>query len=240
MNPTGTNPAPIDEYQNPSTSDINEINTPEPIQPGSGPSGSDHAPEGVCVTVPDHHLDGSGESAPAAFDQGSFQPGPLDLEEGELETGIYIPALQVTMKNIQALKNATLEEGGMSPDEIDRLRDPAPARCSLDMSDTHLVKALRHFIYSTNTSRDHYETIRKVDMAAHPDDEFLSFDQAKRTLKKISGVVAMRHDMCTSSCTAFTGAYSDLNACSYCSAPRYHANGRPRRQFTTIPIGPVL
>jgi hypothetical protein len=133
--------------------------------------------------------------------------------EGELETGIYIPVLQATMNNIQALKNARLEESGMAPDDVDRLRDPEPARCTLDMSDTHLVKALRHFIYSTDTSRDHYETIRKVDMAAYPGDEFLSFDQARRTLKKISGVVPMKHDMCISSCAAFTGTYSDLNTC---------------------------
>jgi hypothetical protein len=144
------------------------------------------------------------------------------------------------MKNIHALKNATLEEGGMAPDDIDRLRDPESTRCTLDMSDTHLVKTLRHFVYSADTSREHYEIIRKVNMAAYPDDDFLSFDQAKRTLKKISGVVPMRHDMCTSSCAAFTGAYSDLEKCPYCSAPRYHADGRPRRQFTTIPIGPVL
>jgi hypothetical protein len=103
----------------------------------------------------------------------------LEPEEGEWDTGIYIPALQVTTENIHALKNATLEEGGMEPDKINRLRNPDLARCSLDMSDTHLVKALRHFIHSTDTSRDHYETIRKVDMAAYPGNEFLSFDQAK-------------------------------------------------------------
>ena len=59
-------------------------------------------------------------------------------------------------------------------------------------------------------------------------------------LKKISGVVAMKRDMCISSCAAFTGMYLDLDKCPYCGAPRYQTNGRPRRQFTTIPIGPVL
>ena len=62
-------------------------------------------------------------------------------------------------------------------------------------------------------------------MAAYPGDKFLSFDQAKRTLKKISDVMPMKHNMCISSCAAFTGVYSDLNACPYCSAPRYHKNG---------------
>ena len=139
---------------------------------------SDHNPEGVCI--PNHGPEVSENSGPAASNQGSFQPAPLELEEGKMDTGIYIPALQVTTKNIQALKNATLEESGMAPTDIEWLRDPEPAaRCNLDMSDTHLVKALRHFIYSTDTSHNHYETIRKVDMAAYPGDKFLSFDQAK-------------------------------------------------------------
>jgi hypothetical protein len=64
-------------------------------------------------------------------------------------------------------------------------------------------------------------------MAVHPDNKFLSFDQAKQTLKKISDVMTMRHNMCTSSCAAFTGMYLDLNVCPYCSAPHYHANGQP-------------
>ena len=79
-----------------------------------------------------------------------------------------------------------------------------------------------------------------MDMATYPGDKFLSFDQAKRTVEKISGVVPMKHDMCTSTCAAFTGTYLDLDKRPYCSEPRYHADGRPQRQFTTIPIGLVL
>ncbi|KAF8229827.1 hypothetical protein L208DRAFT_1164777, partial [Tricholoma matsutake] len=151
-----------------------------------------------------------------------------------------IPALQITMNNIQALKNVTLDESSMAPDDIDRLRDPQPAFLGLDMSNTHLIKSLRHFIYSTDTSCDHYEIICKVTMAAYPDDKFLSFDQAKRTLKKLSGVVPITHDCCISSCAAFTGVYSDLDACLYCNIPCYDNNGKPCRQFTTIPIALVL
>lgn len=126
-----------------------------PIQGGVGHS--DHDLEGVCA--PNHRLNGLEEAGPVALNRDSFQPAPLELELGEPDTGIYIPALQVTMENIRALKNAALEEGKMSTDDINRLRDPELGRCPLDMSDVHLVKALRHFIYSTGTSRDHYETI---------------------------------------------------------------------------------
>ena len=50
-------------------------------------------------------------------------------------------------------------------------------------------------------------------MAAYPGNEFSSFDQANQTLKEISGVVPIKHDMCTSSCAAFTGMYSSLDTC---------------------------
>ncbi|KAF8229219.1 hypothetical protein L208DRAFT_1079798, partial [Tricholoma matsutake] len=151
-----------------------------------------------------------------------------------------IPALQITMNNIQALKNTTLDGSGMAPDDIDRLRDPQPAFCGLDMLDTHLIKSLWHFIYSMDTSCNHNEMIHKVNMTAYPDDKFLSFDQAKQALKKLSGVASIRHDCCISSCAAFTGAYSDLDACPYCNTPCYDNNGKPCRQFTIIPIGQVL
>ena len=177
----------------------------------------------------------------ADTNQGSFQPPTLPLDEGEpVETGIYIPALQITMNNIQALKNATLNRSGMAPEDIDWLRDPQPAFCGLDMSDTHLIKSLQHFIYSTDTSCDCYKIIHKINMAAYPDDKFLLFDQAKWILKKLSGVVPIRHNCCISSCAAFTGMYSDLDACPYCKAAHYDDNGKPCRQFTMIPIGPVL
>ena len=123
-----------DEDQDASIPDVNEIDSLTPPA-----STSDHDPKGA-------HSDGSEESGPTAPNPGSFQLAMLELEEGELDTGIYIPALQVTMKNIQALKNASLEDSGMAPNDINRLRDPESAHCALDMSDTHLVKALRHFI----------------------------------------------------------------------------------------------
>ena len=230
MNPTGASPDGDQTFPAVDDDAIGDQN----------PDGDQHTPVNE-IDAPDHHPEGERDpnQRPDA-DQESFRPPILEPDEGEPDTGIYIPALRITMNNIQALKNATLDESGMAPDDVNRLRDPQPASCGLDMSDIHFIKSLRHFIYSTDTSRDHYETIRKVNMAAYPDDEFLSFDQAKRTLKKLSGVVPIRHDCCISSCAAFTGAYSDLDACPYCDAPRYDNNEKPSRQFTTIPIGPVL
>jgi len=210
MNPTGTN---LDGDQT-----VPTVNND--MMDDQNPDGDQHTPLPTIheINTPDHHPEGlcDPNQCPNA-DQESFQPPTLDSDEGEPDTGIYISAPQITMNNIQALKYATLDESGMAPDDVDQLRDPQPAFCSLDMSDTHLIKSLQHFIYSTDMTCNHYEMIHKVNMAAYPDDQFLSFDQAKQTLKKLSGVVPIRSDCCISSCATFTGAYSDLDACSYCN-----------------------
>ena len=62
--------------------------------------------------------------------------------EGEANIGIYIPTLQVIMKNIQALKDVTLKEGRMGLGDINCLKDPKQACFILDMLDIHLVKVL--------------------------------------------------------------------------------------------------
>src|SRR6201996_7798528 len=47
--------------------------------------------------------------------------------------------------------------------------------------------------------------------------------------------------MCTKSCVAFTGPYSDLESCPRCSEPRYFPGStKAQKQFSTVPIGPVV
>ena len=57
----------------------------------------------------------------------------------------------------------------------------------------------------------------------------------------ISGVVPLEHDMCTNSCVAYTGPYSNLENCPCCAELRYIAGStKPQKQFLMIPIGPVI
>lgn len=57
----------------------------------------------------------------------------------------------------------------------------------------------------------------------------------------ITGVVPIIHDMCVDTCVGFTGPFDALDACPKCSQPRYHPGTKNgRRQFSTIPIGPVI
>ena len=81
----------------------------------------------------------------------------------------------------------------------------------------------------------------------YPDAHTWTYDQMKQTLADLTGVVPVMTDMCSETCVAFTGPYSDLCSCPECSAPRYETISRgnklvtvPRRQALTIPIGPQI
>jgi len=134
----------------------------------------------------------------------------------------------------------------MDERDIQRLRD-APHEFPFDVEDADFLFVLRAFLSVTNASQETYNSFRAAALARHPDNPFLSFDQMKRRVEQISGVVPIVHDMCINSCAAFTGPFSDRDLCPICSAPRYDPikfarSGAqiPQRQFNTIPIGPIL
>ena len=170
----------------------------------------------------------------------SIQPDPV--EQGGPNTGTHLPSFQVTESFLEALRNATLENSGMELADIARLCKPRPNSIDLlDSSNRHLLKSIRHFLNNADASRDHYENTRRIDMLTYPDDPFLSFNQVKKCVESLSGVVPIRHDMCLNSCLAFTGPYAELDTCPICSTRRHDPKtNKPYRHFTTIPIGPVI
>ncbi|PFH49418.1 hypothetical protein AMATHDRAFT_147692 [Amanita thiersii Skay4041] len=50
--------------------------------------------------------------------------------------------------------------------------------------------------------------------------------------------------MCSNSCVAYTGPFSECEVCPFCQAPRYHLRNsnkpQPVQRFYTIPLGPQL
>ena len=170
-----------------------------------------------------------------------IQPDPL-VQEGDDEVSssiIHLPDLQTTQQFVDALGLASLETSGMQEEDIDGLRDPGPV---LDLKDpSPLLRSLRHFINNASSSRAHYSAIREIELLNNPDDDFLSYDKVKRRIRWLSGVVPLEHDMCPSSCQAYTGPYSELEVCPRCSTTRYFpGTTTPRKRFTTVPIGPVI
>jgi hypothetical protein len=160
----------------------------------------------------------------------------------DLALGLNSPIdeLKKTAHFIDALRGATLEQSNMQPEDIERLRaaEPDPR---LDVMDNHFVKALNLFLSTTNASRTTYDNIRSGMMRCYPDDPFLSFWQVKRRVEQLSGVVPIFYDMCLDTCVGFTGPLVDRDCCPMCGKNRYRSGTRePMRQFTTIPLGPVI
>ncbi|KAH8996454.1 hypothetical protein EDB86DRAFT_2778691, partial [Lactarius hatsudake] len=152
---------------------------------------------------------------------------------------IHMPELQRTQEFIDLLRSSVLEDTGMLAEDIESLRNPGPGYEFVDSSP--LLRSLRHFINNATASRSHYDKIRVIERLHRPDDLIMSFDQVKRRVRWLSGVVPIEHDMCVNSCVAFTGPYRILGACPRCSEPRYSpGTSKPQKRFTTIPVGPII
>ena len=218
----------------------------------AGPSNLDAGPSDLGAHE-DHDLGGddfrvpSPEPPPCDNDAGqsgqrhSIEPDPLEQEPTDDSPGVAIrlPNLQATQGFIDALRAASLENSAMKQEDIESIRDPGPV---LDLKDpSPLLRSLRHFINNSGSSRAHYESIREIELLNNPSDVFMTFDQVKRRLLWLSGVVPLEHDMCPNTCVAYTGPYEELVACPRCPLTRYFPNSTtPRKRFTTVPIGPVI
>ena len=66
----------------------------------------------------------------------------------------------------------------MQDDDIVSLREPGPDRKLLNPSP--LLRSVRHFVNNDQSSREHYETLQKIELLHNPGDPMLSFDQVKR------------------------------------------------------------
>ncbi|KAH9022586.1 hypothetical protein EDB84DRAFT_1274524 [Lactarius hengduanensis] len=169
----------------------------------------------------------------------NIQPDPLEHRDEDIVTPIHLPDLQTTQQFIDLLCTAVLDESVTDPEDLYNLRNPEPPLEFLDPSP--LLRSLRHFINNAGASRDHYDNIRAIELLNNPKDDFLSFDQVKRRIRHLSGVISLEHDMCPDSCIAYTGPYGDLDSCPRCHASRYHPDSRrARKRFSTVPIGPVI
>ena len=160
-------------------------------------------------------------------------------EDRDIVATIQLPQLQIAQQYIELLRSATLDLSGMLADDIANLRNPGQDYMLTDPSP--LLRSIRHFVNNSTASRKHYELMRTIERLHRPDDPILSFDQVKRRVRWLSGVVPVEHDMCVNSCLAFTGPRDTLDTCSHCGESRYClGTTKPQKRFTTVPMGPVI
>jgi hypothetical protein len=154
---------------------------------------------------------------------------------------VLLPNLQTTQGYINTLRAAVLEGSGMEQEDIDNLRRPEPVE-SLD-DPSPLLRSLWHFVNNDLASQDHCDTTRRIELLNNPDSAFLSYDQVKRRLRWLMGVVPIEYDMCPNTCIAYTGPCTLLESCpcsTFCTSRYILGTRTAQRHFSTIPIGPVI
>ncbi|KAL6303322.1 hypothetical protein BKA93DRAFT_735348, partial [Sparassis latifolia] len=158
-----------------------------------------------------------------------------------------IEEIRIADEFIRILKEATLENSGLDTETINRLRHPIEA--PLDIDDPDMLLSLEVFLSVTNASQDTYTSVCTAILRRYPDNTICTFDQVKRKVAELSGVVPLIHHMCVNTCIAYTGPFTELENCPKCGEALYDdqklavTNSKrrvARQEFHTIPIGPQL
>lgn len=159
------------------------------------------------------------------------------LNLDELFESATLGTIKTALEYIQELKTASLDDGHLTPDVLERLRNPPSSPVDLTQDER---LSLELFLSIQNSAQQVYVSIKKAIERRYPDSHILSYDQAKQLTAEISGIYHISDHMCINSCLAYTGPLSALDTCPICSEPRFDSHHQPQRIFNTIPIGPQL
>ena len=166
--------------------------------------------------------------------------------EPELEAAT-LDDLNISLSFINSIRSATLDNGGLDDETIERLRNPPEGPPDVDNPD--LILAIKIFLATTKASQDTYTDVGEVISERFPDCDFFSLDRLKRRIRNLTGITPLFYDMCDNSCIGFTGPFADLTHCPHCGTLRYDSikydasDGEirvPCKTFLTIPLGPQL
>jgi len=206
------------------------FSTPRPPSPPTPPP-----PSPVPPGFDDDSPNSSGRNTPSNDDDNNDYP-PCRL-----------PAMNLSVDFIRMVREATLGSQ-FSVKELAVLRDPQEHESSL-IDDPYLKHSIQNFIDLLGCAQDKYSAVRRNLRELDPNIPMLSYDQVKRRVRNLSGIVTWEHHMCVKGCVGFTGPLADLEHCPDCGQPRYdqkkleESDGLlkvPRKVFTTFPVGPQI
>ncbi|KAI5885717.1 uncharacterized protein SCHCODRAFT_01342189 [Schizophyllum commune H4-8] len=250
-----------DELEEHARGELQPHSNPEPsqrLQPGvlmeTNESAEAHELGGDnCETEDSTELDVNGNAPPDSDREDSRDADvPDELRDAETSAPRFNPVLddlKISQNFIELLQNASLESDvePLPDDVIHRLRNPPTHPPTIEDSDH--AYSLDLFFALTDASEDAYNNARKAYLRRHPNSKVLSFYEVKKLVRELSGIVEVKRDMCDNSCIGYTGPYRDLDHCPYCGESRYEPTAssgkrsrkkRPRKQFTTILLGPQI
>ncbi|KAJ3570411.1 hypothetical protein NP233_g4419 [Leucocoprinus birnbaumii] len=123
---------------------------------------------------------------------------------------------KTTLQFINLLRSATLETSGLSEDEIYHIDNPRSRVLPDVKKKPWLEYALKIFIALRNSPKNLYDAIHTAAITTFPDIDFPSYSQVNKLTNCVNGVAPIFHDMCRSSCIAFTGPFENLDNCPDC------------------------
>ena len=142
------------------------------------------------------------------------------------------------------VRAATLESQ-LSVEELDVLPGPLELDSSPE-DDPYLRCFVQNFIDLMGCSQDTYSNVCQNVLELFPNAPVLSYDQVKRRVQKLSGVVTWEHHMCVNGCVGFTSPFAELKTCPTCGKHCYDQKKlevtdgivkEPCKIFTTFPVG---
>ena len=226
-----------------------ELNGDDIFDPNSS-SDNDNSQAHDPGCLQDHWQQEAQDDSDAPGDAATNEDPPIhDLEQEQLNHFDRYEADDVEWTNQfnELIRHASLDNAHNNLDEesCDRLCNPPEHILILEDPDVRL--SIKIYMDMQNASEKTYKAVWEDILERYPDSAMLSFDQVKRRVEELSGIVPILHDMCINSCIAYTpGPWANHQECHFCHEPRYDplkstANKNvPRQQFYTFPIGPQL
>ncbi|KIK25482.1 hypothetical protein PISMIDRAFT_9518 [Pisolithus microcarpus 441] len=177
------------------------------------------------------------------------RPCPVIDVEALAELAV-LPSMQRSMQFILALKKASLNEE-LASNAIEKIQNPPSHADPID--DPGTCFSISTYLALENASQLAYNHVcqaARTTFSGSPGaNDILTFHSVEKLIASYTGVVSVEHDMCRNTCVAFTGPFSQLEACPICNTSRWKeerlqgTHGRSKiaaQTFMTIPIGPQL
>ncbi|KIO04827.1 hypothetical protein M404DRAFT_142201, partial [Pisolithus tinctorius Marx 270] len=175
----------------------------------------------------------------------------IDIEA--LAQSAVLSSMHKSMQFIQALANVSLEDPVSKLDEEALARLCSPPDHVVSIDSPGIRYSISTYLALENASQKAYNRVceaARTNFAGAPGVEnILSFYNVERTIAMYTGVDSIEHDMCPNTCLAYTGLFSDLDACPICRKSHWLEEALqgstcrakvPAQKFTTIPIGPQI
>ena len=224
--------------------DLGDSLPPPPPDLGDGlPALVPDADEGPPFPGPDSGSDSDKDSS-SDEDEG---PHPPASDEGKPH--LTLEKMKTDRRFIEMIRESTLESQ-LSPGELQTFRNPLEHQF-LPSDDEDLHLSIDFYVSSLDhaQSQKAYAKSRSSILRHFPGSNMLSYDQVKRRVSDLSGIVTWKHDMCFYSCAGFTGPFENLDGCPHCGEPCYNqqvlanSGGKkkiPRKVFTMFALGPQI